>query len=317
MKIQAVNNLSFQNFEGKMKPSKKHHSEINNGQNKFSREAVNAMRSLVLAGMIMGAAGAVSTSCTSESFADSFSITYGLGCDCPNKKDTVYIKDRDTIFVQEIVPQFVKEYPKSLSDSLVAQGLNLGLELDGPKPNSNNNAVFIASNAYNRYDRRYYETSIDPVKTNREQLSLLTKVVDMYDERNPKTFWMNTIVRDLPGEGIKFDRYVCNREKAPGTHESGLWNYSNSEVRTNNHNGQNLVRVYDSNYDLVYRGEYKKGQDAGAFMFGTIITDENGEPYYDDNGQPEKVDYNFDQGKMFTSEMKEIQTENDSEFVPY
>lgn len=317
MKIQAVNNLSFQNFEGKINSSDKHYSRDDRNNKGLSREAAKALRSLVAASMLLGAATAGMTSCETKSFSDSFAISYGLGCDCSGKRDTVYIKDRDTVFIHEIEPRYVKEYPKFLSDSLVNQGLNLGIELDGPKPDDSNNAVFIASNAYNSYDRRYYESSIDPVKTNRSQLSIITKVVDMYDERNPKTFWMNSIVTGIPGEGIKFDRYICNRNNVPNPYESGLWNYSGSEVRTNNHNGQNTVRVFDENGDLVYRGEYKKGEDAGAFMFGTILTDENGEPYYDDDGNPEKVDYNFDQSKMFTSKMEEIRTEDDTEFIPF
>lgn len=312
MNVKAIDSVSSLNFEGKSRKSDKLKSENNYPQMDApaSHNAAKSMRNLLAGLMLVGAAAGTApmmTSCAdAEAFASSKSIAVAVvGCDC--KHGTTIIRDtihhRDTIIQTIIKPVNVREYPYHLADSLIAQGLNIGIPLDGPKPNGNDDVVFVGSKAHNRYDNILYETHVDSVETNRRQLSLVTKMIDLYDPKNTKTTWMKTNVTDVPGKGIKLDRYICKREEEPGDHEQYLWEYAGYEIRSNGGRGnkKGTNTVYDNAGNMIWKGEYTNdGCQAGAFMFGTLVYDENGNPYYDEDGNPETAYYDFDQAQMWS-----------------
>lgn len=234
--------------------------------------------------------------------------------------DTIYVTDtiheRDTI-VEKVIetiiqPVNVKEYPIHLGDSLLAQGLNIGIPLDGPKPNGDD-VIFVGSKAYNRYDAKLYETKVDSIGTNKRQLSLVTKVIDLYDSENPRVTWMKTNITDVPGKGIKLERFVSNDPIEPGDHDQWKWNYAGYEIRSNGGRGNKpgVNTVYDNAGNLVWKGEYtNKGCAAGAFMFGTLVYDENGNPYRDEDGNPETASYDFNQAQMWSDKIKLVEVPN-------
>ena len=309
MNVKAINNVSFVNFEGKTKKqqNKKHETNYPQQTDPASKNSARALRNMMYGLMLLGAtAGAGSlTSCEkaeayAEASADAYAWVIGGGCD--NKKDTVVI--HDTIINTIIKPVYIEEYPFHLADSLIRQGLNIGIELDGPVPEDQNNDVaFVASRAHNRYDDKYYETQVDSVGTNKNRLALVTKILDFYeDPENPKVSWMRTEVSDVPGKGIKLTRYTSNSVAKP---EEWQWNYAGYEVRTNNRNGQtNTKSVFDNNDELIWQGEYRKGENPGTFMYGTFVYDENGNPYLDEDGNPQKAYYDFDKGKMWSDRVE-------------
>ena len=315
MNVKAINNVSFVNFSGQGKKPENKHQENNYPQqmDPASKESAKALRNMMYGLMLLGAsAGGLTglSSCedwgahaTAEAYAWAWAI--GQGCD---RNDTTII--HDTIINTVIKPIYVTEYPFHLADSLIKQGLNIGVELDGPIPSDENNDVaFVASKAHNRYDDKYYETQVDSVGTNKNRLALVTKILDFYeDPQNPKTSWLRTEVVDVPGKGIKLTRYVSPSSKKP---EDWEWNYAGYEVRSNGKNGQfNVKYVFDNNNNLVWKGEYRRGEDPGRFMYGTYVYDENGDLCLDDEGNPQKAYYDFDKAKMWSDKVawKEIPT---------
>lgn len=323
MNVKAINNVSFVNFEGKTKKSENRKQEHDYPQqtDPASKNSARALRNMMYGLMLLGASvGAGSlTSCEdwgphASAHAEAWSWAYGIGGGC-DKNDTTII--HDTIINTIIKPIYVKEYPFHLADSIINQGLNIGVELDGPVPEDDNNDVaFVASKAHNRYDDKYYETQVDSVGTNRNRLALVTKVLDFYeDPENPKTSWIRTEVSDVPGKGIKLTRYMSNSAKKP---EEWQWNYAGYEIRTNNRNGQtNTKSVFDNNNELIWKGEYRRGENPGTFMYGTFVYDGNGDPYLDENGEPQKAYYDFDKAKMWSDRvtLEKIPTGTSSTFV--
>lgn len=306
MNVKAVNNISFVNFEGR---AKKHEGEkpkydyFNKQPSPTSKDSAKALRNimygLMLLGATSGAAGSLSSCERAESYAEASANAYAwaIGGGCDNNDTTII---HDTIINTIIKPVYIKEYPFHLADSLIKQGLNIGIELDGPVPQDQNNDIaFVASKAHNRYDDKYYETHLDSVGTNKNRLSLVTKVLDFYENpQNPKTSWLRTEVSDIPGKGIKLTRYSSDSNTKP---EEWQWNYAGYEIRTNNKNGNNNTKsVFDNNNDLIWQGEYLRGENPGTFMYGTFVYDENGNPYLDEDGNPQKAYYDFDKGKMWS-----------------
>ena len=318
MNVKAISNVSLVNFQGKVNKknfeNKKSENELPQQTNPASKNAAKSMRNLIYGLMVLGAAAGASTMNTScikinegNPWAYAWAYAIGNGCDCNGKNDTTVIRDTihdiDTVLVPEIIPVYVKEYPFHIADSLIRQGLNIGVELEGPVPSDENNDVaFVASKAYNRYDAKYYETQIDTAGTNKERLALITKTLDFYeDPENPKTSWMRTEVVDVTGKGIKLSRYVSNSAVRP---ETWQWNYAGYEIRTNNRDGKtNTKSIFDNNNNLIWQGEYRRGENPGTFMYGTFVYDENGNPYYDENGEPQKAYYDFEQAKMWSEEV--------------
>lgn len=321
MNVQAINSVSSLNFEGKSKKSQQKKSENNYPQmdSPASKSAAKSMRNLLTGLMILGASatgGSMMTSCAkAEAFAEAKSkieVTV-IGHDCKHDHTIIHdtIHHRDTIIETIIKPVNVKEYPVHLGDSLLAQGINIGIPLEGPKPGDD--VVFVGSKAFNRYDMKLYETHVDSIGTNKRQLSLVTKITDLYDSENPQTSWMKTNITDVPGKGIKLDRYVCDNPTEPNDHEQYMWNYAGYEVRSNGGRGNKpgVNTVYDNTGSLVWKGEYtNKGCEAGSFMFGTLVYDENGNPYLDDEGNPETALYDFNQAKMWSDKIKWVEVPN-------
>ena len=56
---------------------------------------------------------------------------------------------------------------------------------------------------------------VDSIGTNKRELAVVTKVLDLYDSKNPKTTYLKSVVADVPGKGIKITRYVANTDKKP------------------------------------------------------------------------------------------------------
>lgn len=178
----------------------------------------------------------------------------------------------------------------------------------GPVPDGSglDSVVYVGSKAHNRYDNKFYESMVDSIGTNKRELAVVTKVLDLYDSKNPKTTYLKSVVADVPGKGIKITRYVANTDKKPEDDEQYLWNYAGYEVRTNGRDRkQNIRSIFDNNNNLVYRGNYEKGTSAGSFLYGALILDEEtGEPIYDENGNPEFAQYDFDQAVVYSDYAK-------------
>ena len=306
MNVKAINNVSFVNFEGRTKKQGNKKTKHNYPQQTepASKNSARALRNMMYALMLLGAtAGTGSlTSCNdlgAHAEAKAYAWIIGNGCD---KNDTTVI--HDTIINTVIKPVYIKEYPFHLADSLIRQGLNIGVDLDGPVPQDyNNDVAFVASKAHNRYDDKYYETHVDSIGTNKNRLALVTKVLDFYeDPENPKTSWIKTEVTDVPGKGIKLTRYSYNSVTKP---EEWQWQYNGYEVRTNNRDGKhNTKSVFDNNNELIWQGEYRRGENPGTFLYGTFVYDENGNPYLDEDGNPQKAYYDFDKAKMWSDRVK-------------
>lgn len=232
-----------------------------------------------------------------------------------------YIVERDTIIKTVIQPINVKDAPWNVIDSLIAQGQNIGVPLEGPTPGSvgNNHVLFLGSRAYNEYDYKLYETQLDSIGTNGDgngngTLSLVTKITDNYKN---EVSYMKTDVVIVPGRGLKLTRYVMSEAQASGSKKNsgtGLpasdnwnWTYAGYEIRTNNRDGRtNTVTTFDKYGRQLGGKEYIRGQQMGDFLYGTYIYDENGNPYTDDNGQPEKAYYDFSKAKMWSTEVKKV-----------
>lgn len=310
--IDSVNLVQFTGRNGKAGKSKNPENNYPQMDSPASQTSAKAMRNLLAGLMLLGAAasmGTMNTSCSkSEAYSFADAISWSYGCQGGPQRDTTYI--RDTVYITEFVPKFYKGYNFGLADSLIHQGLNIGIPLDGPVPNGSNNVIFVGAKAYNRYDKKMYEVQGDSIDTDDYRTSLITKITDTYDKDNPEVQWVKTIVTDVPNKGIKFDRYVFNGDEQPSANEQWRWNYAGYEVRTNGNNGKSntVSDVYDKNGKLIWKGEYLKGEEPATFMYGTFVYDENGDPYKDEDGNPEKAYYDFEQAKMYSDycKMEEI-----------
>lgn len=328
MEVQAINSTNVLSFEGQAKKHKKQKQQIQNNYPQqttpASTNASKAMRNLTLGLMALGAtagtlsscgpddviASASSSSSSSSSASANAYINIGGGCHHDTitiiKPDTIH--ETDTIIHTVIKPVHVKDYPFHLADSLIAQGINIGIPVDGPEPDGSgrDSVAYVGSKAHNRYDNKFYESMVDSVDTNKRQLGVVTKVVDMYDDKNPKTSYMKAVINDVSGKGIKITRYVADTAKKPEDDEQYLYSYAGYEIRSNGRNGQRNIRsIFDKNNNLIYQGDYEKGEEPGTFLYGAIIYDpETGEPYYDENGNPEFAQYDFDQAVIYSDYAK-------------
>lgn len=333
MEVKAINNsFNVLNFEGKNvkkneKQPKKHYAEQ---PNTMSKDSSKAMRNMMLGLMALGATAGTISGCGSDDvFAEASSSSsasssanatiIGGGWHHHDtvtiiKPDTIYMPGDtiympgDTVIHTEIKPIYVKDYPFHIADSLIAQGQNIGVPIDGPVPNGSglDSVVYVGSKAHNRYDNKFYESMVDSVGTNKRELSVITKVLDLYDSKNPKTSYLKSVITDVPGKGIKITRYVSNSPKKPEDDEQYLWNYAGYEVRSNGRDKkQNIRSIFDNNNNLIYRGNYERGTEAGSFLYGSLIIDEEtGEPIYDENGNPEFAQYDFDQAVVYSDYAK-------------
>lgn len=305
MNVKAINSVSSLGFEGRTKKSEHKKTEHNYPQNNevISKNGAKAMRAAILIPVAAAAGITGLTSCEpligTESFSHADAWAYCLGN--PNKpiiiRDTTILHDtitkHDTIVNTEIKPIYLNGYPENISDSIIAQGVNIGVPVEGE-------GVYIGSKAHNRYDNKFYESQVDSTGTNNHQMAIVTKITDMYSQNNPKTSWQRSVVNDVPGRGIRIDRYVANTgSRKPEAYE---YNYAGYEIRSNGKNGQkNTKYIFDSNNKLIWKGEYIKGEDVGTFLYGTVVTDKNGNPYLDENGKPEVAQYDFDKAKMWAA----------------
>ena len=231
--------------------------------------------------------------------------------------DTIVINNTDTVKIIEYKPKYVKEYPYELGDSLLRQGMNIGIPVDGPDPNKEKNVIFIGSVAHNRYDNIFYKTELDSAGTNGETLSLITKGENLYDEENPETMWYKTTVSKIPGKGIKLTRFVYKGKDKPSSN-SYLWNYAGHEIRSNGwDNKKNKVEVYDNNNNLVRKFDYVRDYDSdpeeefAKFLLGSYTYDENGNINYEPNGEPAYAFYKFDQAKMYSGKARLVKLDKD------
>lgn len=325
MEVKAINSsLKALNFEGQNKThnKKQNVNHYSKPQSSISKDSSKAMRNMILGLMALGATANTITSCapddviaeassSSSSSSSANATIIGGGCHHHDtitiiKPDTIH--DTDTIIHTEIKPIYVKDYPFHIGDSLIAQGQNIGIPIDGPVPDGSglDSVVYVGSKSHNRYDNKFYESMVDSVGTNKRELAVVTKVLDLYDSKNPKTSYLKSVVTDVPGKGIKITRYVANTDKKPEDDEQYLWNYAGYEVRTNGRDRkQNIRSIFDNNNNLVYRGNYEKGTNPGSFLYGALIIDEEtGEPIYDENGNPEFAQYDFDQSVVYSDYAK-------------
>lgn len=244
--------------------------------------------------------------------------------------DTVYVDkyivEKDTVIQTVVQPINVKDAPWNVIDLLINQGLNVGIPLEGPRPKSvgANHVLFIGSRAYNEYDYKLYETQLDNIGTDGDgngngTLCLVSKITNT---ETGEVSYMKTNVVPAPG-GIKLERFVMSSGQAARAEKSkstGLpassdyqWTYAGYELRQMAGNGKNIVTTYDK-YGKPLNGAYGeiiKGDQAGEFLYGKYIYDENGNPYVGDDGAPEKAYYDFSRGKMWSAEVKKVEGTTD------
>lgn len=291
MEVKAINTINFQGRNSRKVDTKKQSMKNDFPQMDapMDKNSSEARRNLVLGLMAAGATVGGLSSCQTESTAiasdttNALVVVIGGGC---NHKDTI------------IKPITVKDYPFNIGDSLVAQGINIGIDPDGPIPDGKNNAVYMASTAHNRYDNKIYKSSVDSIGTNKKELAIVSEIDDLYEDGNPKKSYMRTIVSDVPGRGIKLMRYVANTDRKPQEYE---WNYAGYEVRSNGRDGKRNIRsVFDKDGNLVCRGNIERGQEKGTFMYGSVIYDDDGNVIKNDKGEPEFAQYDFDNAKVYS-----------------
>lgn len=328
MNITAINSMSTPNFNGLTKKKKAHKQENNNAQmdapaSKSASRGMKTLLPLAVLGMTTTAGLTscepfIKTSADTQSWAKAWSLSNPhviRDTTVINNTDTIHTTDTihhtDTIIETIIKPVEIRKYPVNIGDSLVAQGENIGIEVVGPHSYDQDNVVFLASKAFNEYDRKFYETQVDPGqdRTNDYQLGLTSKITDLYyGDDKPQTSWMKSNVVDVPGRGIRIDRWVCDREQKPTEKEQYLWNYAGYEIRTNGRDwARNNVEVFDRSGKSIYKSEYLKGMNPGTFMYGVISYDENGDPIYNEDGTPAIQDYNFTKGKIWSGVVEPVE----------
>lgn len=318
MEVKAISTPNFNGRNDKQIISRKNQENNTYPQidSVVDKKTAKAMRDMVFSFLVAGAAAGAVSSCddlTSASASASASAwAWSIGGNC-HHHDTVTIVKRDTINKTDTIihtvikPIYVKEYPFHIGDSLIDQGRNIGVPVDGPIPDGSNNVVYVGSKAHSRYDDKFYESMVDSVGTNKRELSIISKIVDMSDKANPKTTYMKTIVKDFPGKGIKLTRYIAEgTDKKPTDEEDYMWNYAGYEVRTNGRDGRRNIRaIMDKHGNLVYKGDFQKGKDEGSFLYGSLIYDpKTGDVITDDKGDPEFAQYDFDQAVIYSDYVK-------------
>lgn len=295
MQVQAINNLSLTQFQGLKSNKKRHEKNIENYPQMdapVSKKTANALKNAFMAGVMAAsvAGGMTLTSCEKEelSYAKAEANAWVINNWGWGKPDTIF------------VTKPFKDINFAINDSLISQGLNIGSELDGPKPGEN--VVLLSYRAQNNWDHKRYEGQLDSIGTNSRQNTYVTRVTDLYDPRNPKKLWMKTVVSDVPGRGIKFDHYTTNATSKP---EEWQWKPSYSEIRSNGARGDKpgINTIYDSDGNMIWEGEFKKGELPGTCICGKLALDKQGQPVFDENGEPELIKYDFQDMKMCSREV--------------
>ena len=297
----------------------KNNSMISFGERKKSHTGRNIVAAAALAAMT---AGSMQSCKEFEGCIDCGKSPIYVICGCNDSKtDTIrtVIHDtipgeRDTIYVTKIDSVHFDDYPFHIADSLIAHCQNNGFKIDGPIPLSkDNHVVFLASACYNKYDQKLYQTyAVDDRGANTDKMAtLITRVTDLYDKNNPRVSYIKSVVTDVPGKGIQFENstisenQVRSSERKDGNYLPDAFDYrfmqSGKEIHTNLRNGTNRVVILNSKGEEEWRGDFKKGQLNQTFFFNTFARDpETNEIYYDDDGNPEMINYDFEQGKAIS-----------------
>lgn len=308
MDVKAVNSIHLQqSFEGKSKRKKvKNNAKYPQMNYPASKKASKAMRDLTMGLMLLGATAGASTGMTScvkaeawaEANADAKAWGWVIdndGCDC--KPDTIF----------QTTP--IRDVNFAINDSIIHQFLNIGSDIDGPLPEDGENVILVSGTFRNRYDNKIIDFQVDSLGSNSRQNMYVSKVTDLYDPKNPKKQWIQTIAKDVPGKGIKYEFYTANSTTKP---EPWQYNQSYSVIVSNGARGNKpgVNTIYDRDGNMIWKGQLTKGQQAGAFTCGVLALDDNGQPYIDpETGEPEMIDYDFDKTKIWSREVEYKQFE--------
>lgn len=297
MDVKAINSLSLQqNFEGQPKRKEvKNNAEYPQMNAPASKKASKAMRDMMMGLMLLGAAASTQSCVKAEAWAEADAnakatawgwVINNNGCDC--KPDTIF----------KTTP--IREVNFAINDSIIHQFLNVGSEIDGPLPGDGKNVILVSGTFRNRYDNKIVDFQVDSLGSNSRQNMYVSKVTDLYDPENPKKQWIQTIAKDVPGKGIKYEFYTANSTTKP---EPWQYNQSYSVIVSNGARGNKpgVNTIYDRDGNMIWQGQLTKGQQAGAFTYGVLALDDDGQPYIDpETGEPEMIDYDFDNTKIWS-----------------
>lgn len=229
--------------------------------------------------------------------------------------DTI-INKKDTTIHSSFQPMNLKHFAFDLSDSLIAQSLNLGIPVKGPlsPSNKNNKILLLGAKAYDKTNGKFYEAKLDNSESSIGILTFYTKIVDLKEkDPNKQVSYMKTMVFDMNGQGIRLERFIksdntdknCNCPDVPDY----VWVSAGGETRMNNNDGTVRVLVTDK-YGNPLNGEYgkiTKGNDIGSFLFGSYVYEHDGKPCIScPKGTPVKVNYEFSDAKIYTTELQGI-----------
>lgn len=299
MDVKAVNSVSLQqSFEGKSKRKENNNAEYPQMDSHASKKASKAVRDMMTGLMLLGAAAGASTGMTScvkaESWAEAHAgatawgwIINNNGCNC--KPDTIF----------QTTP--IREVNWAVNDSIKNQFINIGAEVDGPVDGEN--VLLVSGKFRNKYDNKVTEFQVDSVGCNSRQMMYVSKVTDLYDPQNPKKEWWQVKAMDVPGKGIKYTFSTTNSQGKP---EPWQYDQKYSIIVSNGARGNKpgVNTIYDKDGNMIWQGQLTKGQQAGMFTYGVLALDENGEIYRDpETGEPEMIDYDYDNTKIFTREV--------------
>lgn len=307
MNIQAINGIDSISKRASVSFGQKKSHGNNDSSRTLRNVGLGAAAGLGLTTLALGTTGCQDIDVNYEpdtvstwSWSNSSSSAWAWACGCRHGNTVIHdtIHHTDTVIQTEVVPIYIDntKYPYNIADSLIEQGKNVNVKLNGPDPRFYDNVMFIASKAHNRYDNKFYETKVDSTTTSANVLGLNTKVIDLYTDEE-KVSYMHTDATIIDGVGVRLDRY---RTDANGRRLQ----YLGHEVRTNLRNGYNLVRVYDKNDNLVLKGKFSAGQSLGTFLYGTVTYDANGNVNINPiTGEPEITYYTYDQAEMWSDRL--------------
>lgn len=311
MQVQAINNLSLTQFGrngsiNTMEPSveAREREDRNTDHAPVSKKTANALRNAFMAGVMAAsvAGGMTLTSCEKEELAyakanASAWVINNWGWGKP-----------DTIFPMKPIP----EIDFALNDSLIAQGLNIGAEINGPRPEAGKNVILVSYSARNDWDNIKYDGQIEVDKNNKEkstnekQLSYISRVTNNYDPKNVKYSWRKTLITDVPGKGIKFKCFVADDNSAQ-VPTKNQWKLAYTEIRSNGARGgkPGVNTIYDGDGNMIWKGEYKKGKlDRTCFVTQLAVDPNTHEVVFDpETGEPQFDNHNFDNLVMNTREV--------------
>ncbi len=229
--------------------------------------------------------------------------------------DTIFNR-KDTTIYSSFAPMSVKNLAFDVSDSLIEQGINLGIPVKGPvTPSAKDNKILLlGAKAYDKTNGKFYEAKLDKAESSIGILTFYTKIVDLKEkDPNKQVSYMKTMVFDMNGQGVRLERFVssgnteknCNCSDVPDY----VWVSAGGETRMNNGDGTVRVLVSDK-FGNPLNGEYGKivkGNDLGSFLFGSYIYENDGSPCTTcGKNNPVKVNYEFTDAKLYTMELKGI-----------